>query len=128
MKKNTIIAAVGAVLLLVVLFAVVIFPRAQRSARRSICIKNLRMINSAKHSWSLKEGALLTDRPTLDDLADYVIATNELYCLEAPKSQWGNFSYSYSIGAVDTPAICKVARIEGHELAYNGPRWTFKEE
>ncbi|MFH0839916.1 MAG: prepilin-type N-terminal cleavage/methylation domain-containing protein [Candidatus Omnitrophota bacterium] len=48
------------------------FNNARLEARESICINNMRQIDSAKEQWALENGKSSTDEPTEAEVAAYI--------------------------------------------------------
>ncbi len=76
------------------------FLKARQSTPQNLCIKNLRMIDTAKQTWSLENKKTLEDKPTPEDLEPYLGKSfNSLRCPAGG---------TYSINKVGEPPTCTV--------------------
>jgi prepilin-type N-terminal cleavage/methylation domain-containing protein len=99
------IMIVVAIIGLLAAIAIPNFIKARQSSQTNACINNLRQIEGAKATWALENKKLGNATPNDTDLYG---AT--LYIRETPVCPAGG---TYTIGSVDTKAICGVA---GHSL------------
>jgi hypothetical protein len=81
-------------------------PRVGGRGQASLCINNLRLIDSAKQQWALENNKKSTDTPTMEDLKPYLAGPNGNF----PKCPDGG---EYILGSVGEMPRCT---IPGHVL------------
>jgi len=98
------IMIVVAIIGLLASIAIPNFIKARASARKNVCVNNLRQIEFAKDQWALENHKSITDTPLATDLDAYIKGTTaNMECPEGGTS----FADSYDIKAVHTDAACK---------------------
>jgi len=80
------------------------FVRARKVSQTNACIRNLRMIEEAKHQWAIDKWKKPGDMPTMADIVPYA---PEIASLKCPADG------TYKLNAVGEKPTCSV---EGHEL------------
>ena len=97
------IMIVVAIIGLLAAIAIPNFIKARDSARKNICINNLRQLESSKDQWALEENKSTLDTPLSTDLDVYIKGgTAALKCPAGGTT----FADSYTINAVHTNAAC----------------------
>ena len=82
------------------------FVRARKVAQTNACIRNLKVIDAAKHEWALEKWKKADDTPTIADLVPYA---PEIESLKCPVD-----GTTYTLNSVGEKPTCSV---EGHDLA-----------
>ena len=101
------IMIVVAIIGLLAAIAIPNFVRARNTARKNVCINNLRQIDSAKHQWALEFKKADTDSPTSDDVKPYIRNSQFPACPAVG---------TYTIGAMNTDPTCPNAASLSHVL------------
>lgn len=96
-----------ALILLMLPIAIPNFIKARETAQRSVCINNLRHIDSAKRQWAVENTKEESEIPTGADLDKNI--NGGFASLKCPKGG------SYTINAVGGMPACS---IDGHELPF----------
>lgn len=98
------IMIVVAIIGLLASIAIPNFIKARASARKNVCINNLRQIESAKDQWAIENNKSTSDTPVATDLDAYIKGgTAKLICPEGGTT----FADSYTINAIHTNAACQ---------------------
>ena len=94
------IMIVVAIIGLLAAIAIPNFVRARKQSQRSICINNLRMIDSAKQQWATENKKNDPDVPPDDSVAEYMKNNKFPVCPGGGK---------YTVGAVSVDPLCDFA-------------------
>ena len=81
------------------------------SSRRSVCIANLKQLQSAKIQWAFEKRKAWTDVPVETDLIG-----PSTYLRDKPNCPAGGADYLTTIGQADQLATCTIGPVEGHTL------------
>lgn len=98
------IMIVVAIIGLLVAIAIPNFIKSRDTARRNLCINNLRLIDHAKEQWAIENDATADQTPLQGALEEYMRGE------KWPKCKDGG---EYTIGNVGTKPTCSIT---GHEL------------
>ena len=102
------IMIVVAIIGLLAAIAIPNFIKARETSQAKACIANLKQIEGAKASWALENKKVGTDVPGTTDLYGA-----DKYIRDEPSCP---ASFSYTIGIVNTKAICSAPAASGHTL------------
>ncbi len=105
----TLLELIIVVMLIAMLVALMIplLNKPRENARASICVHNLRQIESAKEVWALEKGKSGDDEPTPEELASYLKNTmRKIACPSGGKD--ATFESSYIVGTVSEHPTCAV--------------------
>ncbi len=82
------------------------YRRATDEARKSVCINNLRQIDSAKSQWAIEHYEPGNTTPTPEDLDPFIKGgIAKIFC---PADSTKTFATSYDIKDLDTNAACRL--------------------
>ena len=81
------------------------------SSRRSVCIANLKQLQSAKIQWAFEKRKAWTDVPVETDLIG-----PSSYIRDKPSCSAGGADYFTTISQVDQAVGCTMGNVEGHTL------------
>jgi type II secretory pathway pseudopilin PulG len=85
------------------------FLRMREQAQDSVCINNLRLIDSSKQQWALEMKQLGSATPTIVEIGDYLLRGNNSRLPLCPAGQGiTNFAASYSINQVTNSPTCLI--------------------
>jgi len=102
------IMIVAAIISLLAAIAIPEFMRYRVTSRRSVCMANMRQIESAKSVWAQENRKSKTDAPVDTDLFGL-----DKYLRTKPQCAASGI---YDLGTVDNKVVCSLATIEGHTL------------
>ena len=100
------IMIVVAIIGLLAAIAIPNFVQARTSARKSACINNLRLIESAKEQFALENNKTTGDAVVAGDIDAYLKGTTAVVL--CPDDSTKTFATSYTIDVVGTNASCKI--------------------
>jgi hypothetical protein len=116
----SVLAALAVVGVIVSLLVADAFFKAARSAKRSACIGNLRLLSDAKAQWALDEEKESGDIPAFEDISVYAGGSRGIFCPLISMHLRTGYSNSYSINAIGEKPRCKIGEHRGHDLSYSG--------
>jgi hypothetical protein len=110
------IVEVGAIIAAVmILFGIIVVSnhiKVRHQSFQSMCINNLRLIDSAKKQWALEQGKKGTDIPTMTELWGDMWRGypefNEAKLPCCPADPARSFRTSYEIRTVEKPPLCLI--------------------
>jgi prepilin-type N-terminal cleavage/methylation domain-containing protein len=85
------------------------FAKTRATARKSVCIANLKELDGAKQQWAMENNKSGTDVPGLADL----FSVRHGYIKRLPVCPLGG---EYTFNDVNTPPTCGLAESDGHSL------------
>jgi hypothetical protein len=101
MSSRSVIVAVGVLLTVVVLAAVIpAFVRARNTPASNACVMHLLQLEAAKEQWALENHKATNDAPSWDALLPYVGKAGEV-----PRCPQGG---TYTLGRVGEPPRCSL--------------------
>jgi len=109
----TLVEIMIVVLIIGILMAIAVpnFVRARESSRRSICIGNLKQIDSAKEQWAMDNKASTGATVQWSDIAGIYMRT----AIAGPACPGGG---TYTINPIGTDPTCSLAASDLHILPY----------
>jgi prepilin-type N-terminal cleavage/methylation domain-containing protein len=108
------IMIVCAIIGLLAAIAIPNYATARIKTQRTVCINNLRQIDSAKQEWALEMGKTAANpAPIAADIQGYIGrgSSGTLAKVVCPSNSGGTIDTSYVIGDISTMPICKVLGI-----------------
>ena len=103
------IMIVVAIIGLLTAIAVPNIVKARATARKTVCIANLKALDGAKQQWALENNKKGTDVPGLSDL----FSVRHGYIKRLPVCPSGG---TYTFNDANTPPACSLAESEDHSL------------
>ncbi len=100
------IMIVVAIIGLLAAIAIPNFVQARTSARKSACINNLRLIESAKEQYALDNNKTTGDAVTAANIDAYLKGTTAV--VSCPDDSAKTFATSYTVDVVGTNSSCKI--------------------